>query len=86
MSVVEGVERDLRNLPEEFAKSGLAESAIAMAREQDDYDNNATAKANCANAMRDIIRQLREEAPKPEERDKLDDLSARRAARRSTAS
>lgn len=86
MSVVEGVEHDLAQLPDEFAQCGLAQSALAMAREQDDYNNSATSKANCANAMRDIIKQLREEAPKPEERDALDELGDRRAARRSAAS
>ncbi len=85
MGVIDGVERDLAQLPNEFAKCGLAEAALAMARELDG-DNNATAKANCANAIRDILAQLRELAPKPKEKDKLDDLSARRTARRSAAS
>lgn len=81
---VAGVERDLAAIAKrdpELAKSGLAASALALAREMDD-DNSATSKSMCARALLDTLDRLRQLAPAKEEKDGVDELSARRAARR----
>jgi hypothetical protein len=79
-TVVSGVERDLAALPAELAVSGLASSALEMAR-QLDGDGQPAAKAACARALARALGELRAIDPQ-EGRDSFDDLSARRAARR----
>lgn len=83
--VVEAVERDLaaiRSRSPEVADSGLAASAVALAYELEDPFVSATAKSMCAKALADAMVRLREWAPPVEEKDGLDELKARRTARR----
>src|ERR1017187_1307213 len=75
------VERDLARIPEELADSALAAACLAMARELDSPINSATSKSMCAKALLDILNRLHELIPADEERDDLDDLATRRAAR-----
>lgn len=63
-----------------LARSGLAASALALAREMDD-DNSATSKSMCARALREALDRLRELAPAERKKDRLDELSTRREAR-----
>jgi hypothetical protein len=84
-SVLAAVERDLEALArrdQDLASSGLAATALTMARALDDPKNSATSKSMCARVLSDTLARLRALAPAAEERDGLDDLSARRAARR----
>jgi hypothetical protein len=83
-SVVAAVERDLNAIAErdpELAASGIAATALALAREIDKPRGSATAKATCARALADTLERLRQLAPPPKQKDGLDDLTARRAAR-----
>lgn len=84
-SVEDGVRRDLEALPAALRVSGLAESALAIARELDVPGNSATSKAMCARALAESLERLRALAPAREEADRVDDLASRRAKRRSTA-
>jgi hypothetical protein len=82
--VVDAVQRDLAaiaKLDKGLARSGLAASALALAKELDNPENSATSKSMCARALTEQLDHLRELAPDEEKGDKLDDLSARRAAR-----
>jgi hypothetical protein len=83
MSVYESVERDLKNLGLAAQKSTLGATALALAAELDDSETSATAKSMCAKSMVDVFREIRALTPPKKERDGLDDLSARREARRS---
>jgi hypothetical protein len=82
VTTVEGVERDLAGLPAHLAGSGLAAAALCLARELDAEDTSATAKAACARSLVQVARELRALAPAREETDELDELTARREARR----
>lgn len=79
------VECDLKALPPELRSSGLAESALALARELDQARNSATSKAMCARALSETLEKLLALKPPEEEVDQLDQLSARRSARRAKA-
>lgn len=83
-TVLEALERDLAALPEVLASGSLAASLRVLAVELD-APNTATARALCAKGLRDGLDRLRELAPPVEEGDQLDDLAARRGARRATA-
>jgi hypothetical protein len=83
-SVVAAVKRDLARIAKadkELARGGLAMSALALARELDDQDNSATSKSMCAKALGEALEQLRSKVPERQEKDKLDELSDRRAKR-----
>lgn len=83
-SVIDAVERDLAAIAkrdEALAESGLAASAVAMAYEIAHPYNSATSKSMCARALVDALERLRELAPDEEQKDGVDDLSTRRAAR-----
>lgn len=80
-SVVAAVKRDLQALPPELAESGLAASALTLARQLDHPKVPANQKATCARALHEALRELRSLAPPKQERSKLDDLTARRQAR-----
>jgi flagellar biosynthesis chaperone FliJ len=58
-NAVEGVEADLLELPVPLASSGLAASALALARSIDDSTTSATARAACARALVVTMRELR---------------------------
>lgn len=72
---------DLARKDARLAASGLAASAMALAREMDSSENSATSKSMCAGRLLDTLDRLRELAPREREKDALDDLAARRAKR-----
>src|SRR4051794_4264663 len=57
-NAVEGVEADLLGLPASPAGSGLAASALALARSIDDSGTSATARAACVRALMVTMREL----------------------------
>lgn len=63
-------------------QSALAASAIALAYQIENPFNSATSKSMCARELRETMSKLRELAPPAEEEDGIDELSARRAERR----
>jgi predicted RNA-binding Zn ribbon-like protein len=88
VTVLEAVERDLdrlRGRDAELAESALAASAVALAREVDSGRNSATSKSMCARELREVMDRLWELAPEKMQGDGLDELNARRTARRSAA-
>lgn len=83
-TVVAGVERDLAAIAKidaALANSALATTALMLAESMDDPGNSATSKSMCARALVDVLEQLRELTPEGEQKDGVDDLSARRARR-----
>lgn len=83
-SVVDAVGRDLAaiaKVDDELARSALAALALELARQIDNVGNSATSKSMCAGQLRDTLDRLRELMPKSADKDDLDELSARRAAR-----
>jgi hypothetical protein len=81
-TTVAGVESDLKALPSHLARSGLAATALSLARQLDLDETSATAKAACARSLVQVQRELRALAPPRKEVDELDELTARREARR----
>src|SRR6266550_2665596 len=81
ISAANGVESDLRELPPWLAGSGLAASALALARSIDDSATSPTARAACARALVQTMAELRSLAPAEKEVDALDELTARRQSR-----
>lgn len=82
--LVESLARELKELgkrDKELPRSSLASLAVALAYEIEHPYNSATSKAACARTLLDALEQLRSLAPKAEEKDRLDDLGARRAKR-----
>jgi hypothetical protein len=84
MTVESAVEHDIKFLGPKAAESALAATALALARELDG-ENSATSKSMCAKALIDTMRELRAVSPPKMEADGLDDLTARREARRSAS-
>lgn len=80
-TVVEAVKADLKALPAHLAGSGLALSALSLADSLDHGETSPTAKAACAKALLSTLAELRALAPAPEEKDELDELRTRKAAR-----
>jgi hypothetical protein len=78
-TVLAGVERDLKALPGDLGVSGLALSALELAR-QLDGDAPATAKASCGRALARALSELRSMGPVGQT-DAFDEIAARRAAR-----
>jgi hypothetical protein len=85
VSVTEAVMRELEGYPVELAESALAATAIAMAELIDDPGPSATSKSMCAGKLIDALRVLRELRPADAKRDAIDDLTKRRAKRRSAS-
>ena len=81
-AVVTAVERDLKALGPDAKGSTLAATALALARELDQPGNSATSKSMCAKSMVEVMREVRALAPAKREADRLDELNARRQARR----
>ena len=67
-TAVEGVEADLLGLPASPAGSGLAASALALARSIDDSGTSATARAACVRALMVTMREIVAGAPERERR------------------
>lgn len=85
-SVAAAVDRELKTFPKSLRESVSAATARAMAREVDDPDNSATAKANCSRRVFEAMADLRlRTAQARGGGDRLDELRAGRANRRSAA-
>jgi hypothetical protein len=80
--VARAVKADLATVPAKLAKSALAMSCLALAREIDNPQNSATSKSMCARSLLETWDRLLELAPPEADDDELDDLAARRDARR----
>jgi hypothetical protein len=78
-TVVEGVTRDLAALPGDLASSGLALSALQLAREMDG-DAPTAAKAAAGRALARALKELRELKPAATN-DVFDALAERRRAK-----
>lgn len=79
-SVAAAVKRDLAAIGKRekpLASSGLAASALSLARSMDDPKTSPTARAACARALREALDRLREQAPPPVSRDGVDALQRR---------
>jgi hypothetical protein len=79
--VERGVRAELRRLRASVTTDGSAALAAALAR-QIDTARGAVAAAAAAGQLRVLLMDLRAEAEKRPERDVIDDLNARRAAKR----
>lgn len=66
--------------------SGLAATAVEMARQLDNPRNSATAKSMCAGRLQEALDRLLELNPPATEDSPLDEIRARRAARLAAAS
>lgn len=80
-TVVEAVREDLADLPERLQRGALAAAALELARTIDQGLNQAT----CTKELRAVLADLKAQAPPRVEGDTVDDLNARRAARRRSA-
>jgi hypothetical protein len=81
--VVAAVKRDLGRLSDpDLADSGLAATALALAAEVDSPKNSATSKSMCAKALMDALTALHAHQPQEVPNDDVDQLAAKRAARR----
>ena len=79
--VEKAVRAELRQLGASVASDGSAALAVSLAR-QIDVARGAVAAAAAAGQLRALLMDLRAEAEKRPERDVIDDLNARRAAKR----
>lgn len=73
----------IRRRAPELADSALAATAVAMAKEIEHPFNSATSKSMCARVLADTLETLRELAPPQKAKDRIDEVAARRAERRS---
>ena len=80
--VLAGVRSDINDLPDNLRHGALAATAIRLAEALDDPVTSATARSMCARALVEIMGTLRDLCPPAQEADDLDDLAARRTARR----
>lgn len=80
--VESAVRRDLRSLDAGVRRSGLAESALALARRMDDPEQSDRDAATVARELRSTMAALRAVRPAVQRKDKVDEVAARRAARR----
>ena len=86
--VEKAVRKDIeafRRRDRDVADSGLAASALALARMIDDDENSATSRSMCARALREALDRLRELCPPADENDDLDELHGRAAAKLAVA-
>lgn len=87
-SVFEAVKRDLaafdKRLPK-ISKSGLAVTALVLARELDKPANSATSKSMCAQRLREALDRLEEKVPPQKEGDSVDEIHAGRKRRQGGA-
>lgn len=81
LSVRAAVERDLKGLPDDLARSGLAVSALALARRLDDPKTSAAAAAAVQGRLADALVRLRSMVPPEVKGDGIDQLAERRADR-----
>jgi hypothetical protein len=76
------VRRDLRALDSQARRSGLAEAALELARRLDVREVADRDAATLARELRATLTELRMVRPATPEKDNVDELNARRAARR----
>ena len=81
-AVVAALTADLAKMPEDLASSALAALAMSLATTIDNPGTTPTAKSMCAGSLLAALDELRTLAPTEEQADELDDLAARRSARR----
>ena len=84
--VERAVEADLAELPEELQHSSTAALARALAQSVDIGSETYRFQAALSAQIRECVTELQEKAPRKVEGDRVDDLNARRAARRRAAS
>lgn len=81
-SPVAGVRRELeaiaRRAPE-LARGGLAALAMSLAQAVE-FPDSTTAKANCARALTEALKELRAQAPEKPEADGIEDLAKKYSA------
>lgn len=82
MSVVAGVSREISKLPVDLQESGLAAIALAMAER---IDGGRGSPSECGKVVIEALSQLRALAPPKRERDGIDEIGVKRAARRAGA-
>jgi hypothetical protein len=85
MSVVEAVQRDIEKLGPEVAETGLAATALVLARRLDDPRTSSTSVSMCSKSLIDTMEKLHAAAPPKEVRDGITDIAAARAERRRRA-
>lgn len=88
MTVFDAIEKDLdsiRRYAPSVADSGLAAAALALAAEVDRPRNSATSKSMCAKVLMETMDRIRAIAPETKSADRIDDLHAKRTARRAAA-
>lgn len=88
MNVVDAVQRDLDQIKRRdprLAESALAASALALAADLDNPRTTANARAQAAKVLLETLDRLRMLVPPAEQEDAVDDLSAKRAARRAAS-
>lgn len=76
---------ELDELPEHLARSATAAAALELARSIDLGQYSFRFQAGLVKELRDCMTELKAQAP-AKERDSVDDLAARRAARRGSVS
>jgi hypothetical protein len=81
-AVTDGIRAEIAQLRVEDEAPGLAELAESLARSVDASEDAPSARAMAAKELRAVMGELRKLALAREEGDALDDLAARRAARR----
>lgn len=79
--VEHAVRRDLSQMPAELAESGLAATALDLARRLDSPGVTPTPASMLAAQLRTTLLDLRKLAPPAVQEDGVDELRARRASR-----
>lgn len=85
LSVRDAVEMQLDELPEQLAKSPTAAAALRLADSIDLGVESYRFQSALVGQLRECMNELREQAPAKSEGDTVDELNAKRAARRSAA-
>jgi hypothetical protein len=85
-TVRDAVERQLDELPDDVARSATAAAALALADSIDLGTESYRFQAGLVSQLRECMNELIAKAPAKVEGDRVDDLNARRAARRRAAS
>lgn len=78
VSVADSVRAEVARLPADLRECALASVAVAMAEH---IDAGRGSPSECGKVLVDVLVRLREMAPPKKEATRLDELSARRAAR-----
>lgn len=85
-SVRDAVENELAGLPDDLSESPTAAAALALAESIDLGTDTYRFQSALVAQLRECMTELHEKAPAKVEGDKVDDLNARRDARRRAAS